>query len=427
MKNYELEINEDRLNSNQLLLLNDLSTINWSVLKHAYGNASDTPQNLINLLSNDKEERIRAMDELEDSICHQEYQIHDSSLASLPILLSIALNPEADQRERIVELIANIGKGNGAFQGVKQSKYVSEAFSAEKIETEVKKEESLQGQIRSFISTKKPIWIRFLEDKDPKVMGNALQLLATIRNADDGIFSILLKNISKLEDYGKANALSALPTYGGNKAIPVLQQYINSDSEIVRLSAITGLIVLNSPLEEEILDFIVVTIKKYFTKTIKRWDPSRSKKNTHLEEELIIPATVEFVETCLHCPYPLTGYLCEILRKNYSQHADKLLSEILEEGTFSIDYLITYTLMLAANPQDPPFIAGRLNPLQIRTIYTIIGLQPWREKKWLFMKRKKKRIDTEKLERIKPTLDQFGIPSDLEGITVFLGDDKHNN
>ena len=52
-------------------LLKGLDDINWSELSHAYGPATDVPENLRKLLSIDKEEWENAYGELAHSIWHQ--------------------------------------------------------------------------------------------------------------------------------------------------------------------------------------------------------------------------------------------------------------------------------------------------------------------------------------------------------------------
>lgn len=417
---------------------NDVHQVNWGALQHAYGIASDTPIHLQNLLSEDSDCRASALVALEDSICHQEYQIHESSLAALPFLFRLAEWPGIGQRAGIISLIANITNGNGAFQSIQQFEHFKEIYSAEEIAKNVRYEESLQHRIRDYVRSTKPVWIKFLQDEKYDVVESALPLISVVEETDDELFSVLLDCMPRLEPYDQIFALLALTKVGGISAISVLRKHLCSEAEEVRLAAIIGLLELNAPLDEDILDNLMLILEDHFTLHNKSWVEEHSikpsyggflgilfrlfkvKNQMNLNSNNFVYSSIDSVQNSRLSPYPLSAYLCNELRKYYGKHADTLLENILNDVKNPIvvaDIRIPYILLLAANPIDPAFVAGDLNPLQIRALSMIVGLPNSPENK----KMKKQRMD-----RLRADFEYLKLPTTFEGMKQFVGKSDSN-
>ena len=93
-------------------MLDGLHAINWGVLRHAYGDASDVPELLQALLSADPVVRGEAIHELFGNIWHQG-TVYSASAAAVPFLYELLAAPEARDKPMIACLLASIAGGGG--------------------------------------------------------------------------------------------------------------------------------------------------------------------------------------------------------------------------------------------------------------------------------------------------------------------------
>ena len=73
-------------------MLEGLDTIDWSSLTHAYGPATDVPELLRSLLSEDAEVRMQACADLHEKIWHQGH-VYSASSAAIPFLFELLTSP----------------------------------------------------------------------------------------------------------------------------------------------------------------------------------------------------------------------------------------------------------------------------------------------------------------------------------------------
>ncbi len=90
-------------------MLEDLSTIEWVRLHHAYGPADDVPDQLRVLASTDSDARKEALEELESNIWHQN-TIYEATPYALPFLIELVKNQVPDSHS-LLALIAEIVRG----------------------------------------------------------------------------------------------------------------------------------------------------------------------------------------------------------------------------------------------------------------------------------------------------------------------------
>src|SRR5439155_20735667 len=93
-------------------MLEGLDAVDWSRLGHAYGEATNVPDLLRGLTSDDRDERENALDGLFWSIYHQG-TIYDATAPAVPFLLEIVGSPDVQDRHRILDLLAAIAGGCG--------------------------------------------------------------------------------------------------------------------------------------------------------------------------------------------------------------------------------------------------------------------------------------------------------------------------
>lgn len=90
-------------------MINDLDSIDWSSMSHAYGPAVDVPVWLRAMASPDREARERALGDFY-SAAHHQGDVYACTAASLPFLFALADDPTAPDRASIVELLLSIGR-----------------------------------------------------------------------------------------------------------------------------------------------------------------------------------------------------------------------------------------------------------------------------------------------------------------------------
>jgi HEAT repeat protein len=90
-------------------MINDLGSIDWSSMGHAYGPAGDVPVWLRAMASPDPEVRGKALSDFYGAAHHQG-DVYPCTAASLPFLFDMADDPTAPDRASIVELLLSIGR-----------------------------------------------------------------------------------------------------------------------------------------------------------------------------------------------------------------------------------------------------------------------------------------------------------------------------
>ncbi|MFJ7497633.1 HEAT repeat domain-containing protein [Streptomyces sp. NPDC097727] len=90
-------------------MINDLDSIDWSSMSHAYGTAVDVPVWLRAMASPDPEVRKRALGDFY-SAAHHQGDVYACTAASLPFLFALADDPTAPDRASAVELLLSIGR-----------------------------------------------------------------------------------------------------------------------------------------------------------------------------------------------------------------------------------------------------------------------------------------------------------------------------
>ncbi len=87
-----------------------LDAIDWAGVRHAYGAARDTPDEIRLLRAPDPDLREDALDRLANSICHQG-SVYPASAAAVPFLARLALDPTQPDRPGIIWLLAMVARG----------------------------------------------------------------------------------------------------------------------------------------------------------------------------------------------------------------------------------------------------------------------------------------------------------------------------
>ncbi|MEU4066241.1 HEAT repeat domain-containing protein [Streptomyces wedmorensis] len=91
------------------LMINDLDSIDWASLGHAYGPGDDVPGWLRGMVSPDPDVREEAFSNFYGKALHQG-SVYPSTVASLPFLFAMADDSETPDRGAVVALLLSIGR-----------------------------------------------------------------------------------------------------------------------------------------------------------------------------------------------------------------------------------------------------------------------------------------------------------------------------
>ncbi|WP_328875064.1 HEAT repeat domain-containing protein [Streptomyces sp. NBC_00287] len=84
-----------------------IEDVDWASLHHAYGDASDVPELLRGLASDDPAGREIALDGMYGAVHHQG-DVYDSTVACIPFLFELATTPAIADRDTVVHLLCSI-------------------------------------------------------------------------------------------------------------------------------------------------------------------------------------------------------------------------------------------------------------------------------------------------------------------------------
>jgi hypothetical protein len=90
--------------------MDDLATVDWGLLTHAYGSAEDIPDQLRALASADPSTRARAYEELDSRVCHQGSRFEASEHVA-PFLVDLGGDPTTPDRPGVLRLLAALAIG----------------------------------------------------------------------------------------------------------------------------------------------------------------------------------------------------------------------------------------------------------------------------------------------------------------------------
>lgn len=96
--------------------LDGLDDIDWHVLQHAYGEASDIPALLRATFSENARDRAFAFILLHETICHQG-TVYEASIYAVPFLLKMLQSDETPDKTSVAFLLATLADGYDEDEG----------------------------------------------------------------------------------------------------------------------------------------------------------------------------------------------------------------------------------------------------------------------------------------------------------------------
>ncbi|MFJ6613735.1 HEAT repeat domain-containing protein [Streptomyces sp. NPDC091289] len=89
-------------------MFSGIDEVDWASMEHAYGPADDVPELLRGLASDDPAEREAALDGMYGAVHHQG-DVYACTLACIPFLFELVVDPGVQDRGSVVELLTSIG------------------------------------------------------------------------------------------------------------------------------------------------------------------------------------------------------------------------------------------------------------------------------------------------------------------------------
>ena len=229
-------------------MLDNLATIDWANLSHAYGPAADVPDQIRALASADQDARRAAMDALYGNIWHQG-TVYEATAYAVPFLIELAQLPAVADRDAILVLLCHLANGHSyldvhqhlpIFKEVCIDRMDPTVFEAE-LEHELAGVDSARAAVRQGI----PIYTQLLHDPDPGVRVAAAYLLAAFAGDDPTIARHLYTQLTReTHTTAQAGLILALGVSTAPDAAfqELLETYIEPEAEpLVRLVAAMAL------------------------------------------------------------------------------------------------------------------------------------------------------------------------------------------
>ncbi|WP_406383923.1 HEAT repeat domain-containing protein [Streptomyces sp. NBC_01618] len=159
-----------------------IDEVDWASMEHAYGPADDVPEMLRGLASDDPAEREAALDGMYGAVHHQG-DVYACTLASIPFLFELVVDPGIQDRGSIVELLTSIG-------GIDLDGDDEDEIDEEEIEGAAN-----YAMAATAVTAGAGVFCELMADEDPGVRLSAPLALATLHNRPARVLALLRERL----------------------------------------------------------------------------------------------------------------------------------------------------------------------------------------------------------------------------------------
>ncbi|MEO1295362.1 MAG: hypothetical protein AAFW75_06075 [Cyanobacteria bacterium J06636_16] len=245
------------------MLLENLDTVPWSTLYHAYGKARDTPCHLKNLASEDKSIRTEAYDILSVTIVHQG-SVYEAAVHAIPFLVELLQASEVSDKHNILDLLYDIAVGGSWHDHFRHITGLFGDNVSEHLQARTAAQKQWIIRTRSLLAPHMEIILSFLQAEDYDVFRSAVALLTNFRDVDESIYQDVIRLVASTQDYWRQADLILLLSYLGESRSrhQLIEFFEASSSELVRFSSAIGIGLNGAKVPNEIAEYLSATIIK---------------------------------------------------------------------------------------------------------------------------------------------------------------------
>ncbi|WP_406092548.1 HEAT repeat domain-containing protein [Streptomyces sp. NBC_01013] len=156
-----------------------IDEVDWASMEHAYGPADDVPALLRGLASADPSEREAALDGMYGAVHHQG-DVYACTLACIPFLFELVVDPAVPDRGGIVELLTSIG-------GID--------LDEDDIDEDEAEGAANYAMAAAAVSAGAGVFFALMADEDPGVRVSAPLALATLHGSPARVLSLLRERL----------------------------------------------------------------------------------------------------------------------------------------------------------------------------------------------------------------------------------------
>lgn len=149
-------------------MLEGLDQIDWAHIEHAYGPATDVPDLLRALASDDKEVRNTATTHLFHNIWHQG-TVYQATAYAVPFLLELLEQPTVADKDMILSLLKNIATGTSYYDVHQVFDRHRKKRNTPEFQSVIQKELAWMQAARESVIAGIPRYLQLLTDLDPEV------------------------------------------------------------------------------------------------------------------------------------------------------------------------------------------------------------------------------------------------------------------
>ncbi|MEU9361435.1 PBS lyase [Streptomyces sp. NPDC048301] len=162
-----------------------IDEVDWASMEHAYGPADDVPALLHGLASADPREREIALDGMYGAVHHQG-DVYACTLACIPFLFELAVDPAVPDRGGVIELLTSIG-------GIEVDE--DEVDGLDELDPDEMEGIANYAMAAVAVSAGSPVFFELVADEDPGVRLAAPLALATLHSRPGRVLALLRERL----------------------------------------------------------------------------------------------------------------------------------------------------------------------------------------------------------------------------------------
>jgi hypothetical protein len=383
-------------------MLEGLNDVEWDKLEHAYGSASDVPDFIRSLLSDDPDVRGQALWSLYGNIFHQGTR-YEATPYAIPFIFELIRSPNTPEKVDLVKFTVDLALGYPEAylpKGPNVDDWIQDAAELKDHPEYI--EDDWMRHIDTFIKCYKavlkdvPTYYDCIRDTEEDLRLMAIFAVAWFRESSKESSEVIrqvLENESNENVIASALlSLSMLDAYIEDQTdLPKFKDYFSGDFDmLIKIAAAISLInVLQYDVDEEVIEFLI--------------------------EKL--PLIVEMEVSAYDFPWndgEIIGYVSEVLKFYGLESPEKIIPpmcQILKNLSGFRSFEITYSLlwMTFHDPsEEKDWLLNKLNKYQKMVLRVLASNQ----KIW--------QLDGEEFSNFTMLMDDYNLPRSMAELRKFL-------